>query len=84
MNPIIPYIFFLYIFIITWVIIKNYDLIKSVSKSKLQLVATISLLISSVVFVGLCTIYYIDCHYYNEDFEKKFEDLSINLNFLLD
>lgn len=69
MNPIVPYIFFVYIFIATWIIMMNYDNIKMASSSKTISIAYVSIAIATVVFVGVATLYNIESK--DEDYKEK-------------
>lgn len=81
MNAIIPYIFFIYIFILTWIVMMNYDNIKTFTKDQLSTVTFISLLISIFVFVAVATLYNIESK--NENYKEKIKDITPDFTILL-
>lgn len=69
MDTIIPYLFFIYTFIVSWICIMNYDTILKMSTSKRTALCSMSLFISIVVFVGVSTIYHFETN--EDDFKSK-------------
>lgn len=60
MNAILPYIFFLYMFISSWILLMNYKTIREFSSSERSAVAFISLCLSIYTFVGVATMYHME------------------------
>lgn len=82
MNVIIPYLFFIYMFIVTWVILLNYETIDSLTSNKIQCFTFISLTISLFTFVGVATLYNLETN--PEDFKENIKDIRLDtsrLNF---
>jgi fucose 4-O-acetylase-like acetyltransferase len=69
MEPIIPYIFFIYVFIVTWWLLMNYETIKEFSSSMRECNGFISITVAIFVFVGVATLYNIDTR--DEDYKEK-------------
>lgn len=81
MNAIIPYVFFLYMFILTWIIMMNYESIKKFTDSNTTCIAFISIVISLFVFVGVATLYNLETR--GEDYHEKIKDVSIDFGILI-
>lgn len=60
MNATLPYIFFLYMFISTWILVMNYKNIRNFSSSERSAVAFISLSVAIYSFVGVATVYHME------------------------
>lgn len=73
MNPIIPYLFFIYIFISTWIVLLNYDEIKKFSSSMVFCNAYISIVIGLFVFVGVATLYNLETR--GDNYKNKIKEL---------
>jgi hypothetical protein len=73
MNAIVPYIFFIYVFIVTWWILLHYKTIKEFSSTMIMCNAFISITIAIFVFVGVATIYHIE--HKNENYEQLIDDI---------
>lgn len=68
-SPWIPYFFFIYIFISSWIMMMNYDTIKSFSSSEVTCNGFISLSIAILAFIGSAILYNIDnrdCDYHEK------------------
>lgn len=72
-SPWVPYFFSLYIFIMTYVMMMNYDTIKDFSSSMRTCNGFIALSIALVTFAGLASIYNIDNR--NCDYHEKINEL---------
>lgn len=72
-SPWVPYFFFLYTFIVTWIMLMNYDQIKKFSSSMRTCNGFISISIASFIFIGTAMIYNIDNR--NEDYHKRIHEL---------
>lgn len=72
-SPWIPYFFFLYIFITTWIMMMNYDNIKVITSSMRTCNGFISLSIAIFAFVGAAMIYNIDNRH--EEYHEKINEL---------
>lgn len=81
MNAIIPYVFFLYMFILTWIIMLNYPTIEKFTNSKLTCISFISITISLFVFVGVATLYHFETK--DDEFKDKIKDVTIDLSCIL-
>ena len=72
-SPWIPYFFFLYMFISSWIMMMNYDKIKSFSSSMRTCNGFISLSIAIFAFVGSAMLYNIDNR--DSDYYENIKDL---------
>ena len=73
MEPVVPYIFFVYIFIITWILLLNYDKIKSFSSSDRVSIGTISITIALFAFIGVAVLYHGEIK--ENEFKDKIKDV---------
>lgn len=80
MNAAVPYVFFIYIFILTWIIMMNYDKIKEFTSSERSRISFISVTISLFVFVGVATIYNLESR--GENYKEKIKDISLDFSLL--
>lgn len=78
MHAIIPYVFFIYIFLVTWICLYNYETIMNFSKNKAYGFGFISLVIACVAYVGVATLYYLETD--ECDFAKKIDDANLDLS----
>lgn len=81
MNAIVPYVFFLYMFILTWIIMMNYNDIKKFTDSDRTCIAFISITISLFVFVGVATLYNLESK--DENYKEKIKDVCLDFNVFL-
>lgn len=68
-SPWLPYFFFLYMFVSTWVMMMNYDKIKGMSSSPQICYGFISITIGLLAFIGSAALYNIDnkeCDYHEK------------------
>lgn len=72
MDIIVPYIFFLYMFISTWIVMMNYEKINNFSSSRTVCVAFISLTIAMFTFLGVATLYHKETK--KENFKKNIDE----------
>lgn len=79
MEAIVPYIFFIYMFIITWIMLMNYDKIKSFSSSDRVSIGFISITIALFSFIGAAIIYRRETNV--EDFRHKIKDVCPDMPF---
>lgn len=77
MNAIVPYVFFFYMFISTWIIMMNYDKIKDFSSSQRTCYAFISITIALFAFVGVATLYH--CETKEDEYKEKIKDVCLDL-----
>lgn len=80
MNAVVPYIFFIYIFLVTWIMLMNYERILDFSSGKRSCFAFISIIIALVTFVGIATIYNIESR--DEDYKEKIKDVAFDMSIL--
>lgn len=73
MNAIVPYIFFIYMFILTWVLLLNYDKIKSFSSSDRISIGFVALTIGLFAFIGAAAIYHRETR--EDEFREKMKDV---------
>lgn len=73
MDAFVPYIFFIYMFIITWVLLLNYDEIKSFSSSDRISIGTISITIALFAFIGAAVLYHGETK--KDEFKEKIKDI---------
>lgn len=75
MDPIVPYIFFIYVFIVTWWLLMNYETIKEFSSSMRSCNGFIAITVAIFVFVGVATLYNIES---KEESKKRNIQLSVD------
>lgn len=66
MNAAVPYVFFVYVFIVTWWLLLNYEAIQKFCSTKRIAIAFVSITIAIFVFIGVATVYNLenkDCNY---------------------
>ena len=63
-----PYLFFLYMFISTWILLMNKDSIERNSSSKRVYFGFISTTVAIFAFVGVATLYHVE--HQNEDYKE--------------
>lgn len=81
MDIIIPYVFFLYMFISTWLIMMNYETIKESCSNRRLAIGYVSITIAIFVFVGVAVIYNIDSS--EEDYKEKTLRIKPNVSLFL-
>ena len=78
MNAIIPYVFFIYMFIATWIIMMNYDKINEFSSSKKVCYGFISITIALFTFIGAATLYHFETK--EDEYKVKIKDVCLDIN----
>lgn len=67
-------------FLVTWIMLMNYEKILEFSSGKRSCFAFIAIVISLVAYVGVATIYNLDSR--DEDFKEKIKDVSLDMSVL--
>uniref|UniRef100_A0A6C0BCV7 Uncharacterized protein n=1 Tax=viral metagenome TaxID=1070528 RepID=A0A6C0BCV7_9ZZZZ len=69
MNALVPYIFFLYMFVGSWILLMNYKKILNFSKTERSCCAFICTSLAIFSFIGAATIYHL------ENLDSNFKEL---------
>lgn len=81
MDIIVPYVFFIYMFIATWLLMMNYETIKGTCSSRRIAIGYVSVAIALFVFVGVAVLYNIDSS--EEDYKEKTKMIKPNVSIFL-
>jgi len=81
MEAFLPYLFFIYMFIATYIILMNYDKIKNFSSNMRYCNAFISIVIALFVFVGVATVYNLENR--NENYKEKIKEICPEINLIM-